>query len=84
MKKTNGRTNRRFASPAALRAQRKFSNANNVILPVQPCSKKYSASHATQISGLCGPSRPKEGRIAIVTDAGRDVVDADGALDETC
>jgi len=28
------------------------------------------------------PSRPTEGRIAIVTDAGRDAVDADGAFDE--
>jgi hypothetical protein len=28
------------------------------------------------------PSRPTEGRLAIVTDAGRDAVDADGAKDE--
>jgi len=28
------------------------------------------------------PSRSPEGRLAIVTDAGRDAVDADGALDE--
>ena len=30
------------------------------------------------------PSRPSEGRLAIVTDAGRDAVDAGGALDESC
>jgi len=29
------------------------------------------------------PSRPTEGRIAIVTDAGRDAVDAGGAADES-
>jgi len=29
------------------------------------------------------PSRPTEGRLAIVTDAGRDAVDADGAKDES-
>jgi hypothetical protein len=29
------------------------------------------------------PSRPTEGRLAIVTDAGRDAVDADGAADES-
>jgi hypothetical protein len=27
---------------------------------------------------------PHEGRVAIVTDAGRDAVDAESALDETC
>jgi hypothetical protein len=30
------------------------------------------------------PSHPTEGRIAIVTNAGRDAVDAGGALDESC
>ena len=29
------------------------------------------------------PSRPTEGRLEIVTDAGRDAVDADGAKDES-
>jgi hypothetical protein len=36
----------------------------------------------TQISCICPPSRPKQGRLAIVTDAGRDAVDADSAKDE--
>jgi hypothetical protein len=67
-----------------VRAQLKFANAIKVILPVQPCPQKYFASHATQISGLCGRSRPLQGRFAIVTDAGRDAVDIDSALDETC
>jgi hypothetical protein len=36
----------------------------------------------TQISCIRPPSRPKQGRLAIVTDAGRDAVDADSAKDE--
>jgi hypothetical protein len=40
------------------------------------------ACRLTQISNIFTPSRSTEGRIAIVTDAGRDAVDADGASDE--
>jgi hypothetical protein len=36
----------------------------------------------TQIKAESALSRPTEGRIAIVTDAGRDAVDADSAFDE--
>ena len=36
-----------------------------------------------QISVLVPPSTPLEGRIAIVTDAGLDAMDADGATDES-
>jgi hypothetical protein len=43
---------------------------------VQPSRKKYSAFPNTQISSITLPSRPTEGRLAIVTDAGRDAVDA--------
>jgi hypothetical protein len=32
---------------------------------------------------MCSPSRPTEGRLAIVTDAGRDAVDAARATDES-
>jgi hypothetical protein len=53
-----------------------------VDLPVQPLSKKYSGFPKTQISPIYSPSRPSEGRFAIVTDAGRDAVDASGASDE--
>jgi hypothetical protein len=35
-----------------------------------------------QIKIIISSSRPTEGRLAIVTDAGRDAVDADGAFDE--
>jgi hypothetical protein len=45
--------------------------------------QKYSDFPKTQISLYPQPSRPTEGRLAIVTDAGRDAVDADGAKDES-
>jgi hypothetical protein len=50
--------------------------------PVQSHLQKYSASPQTQIKFISPLSRPTEGRLAIVTDAGRDAVDADGAFDE--
>ena len=40
------------------------------------------AFRLTQISLILQLSRPTEGRLAIVTNAGRDAVDADGASDE--
>jgi hypothetical protein len=43
---------------------------------VQPHLKKYSDFQNTQISLSPSPSRPTEGRLAIVTNAGRDAVDA--------
>ena len=46
-------------------------------MPVQPLLKKYSDFPKTQITFITLPSRPTEGRLAIVTDAGRDAVDAD-------
>jgi hypothetical protein len=53
------------------------------ILPVQSHLKKYSASPQTQISNTSPvvPSR-YEGRLAIVTNAGRDAVDALALKDE--
>jgi len=52
-------------------------------LPVQPFRKKYFASPFGRNSFI-DSSRPasSEGRIAIVTDVGRDAVDAGGARDE--
>src|SRR3984885_2177873 len=47
---------------------------------VQPLCKKYFRSRATQITFTSPSSRPTEGRFAVVTDAGRDAVDAGGAL----
>jgi hypothetical protein len=42
---------------------------------VQPSLQKYSASQLGRNSFIDSPSRPSEGRFAIVTDAGRDAVD---------
>jgi hypothetical protein len=41
-----------------------------------PNARNISSSGLTQITALIPLSRPTEGRIAIVTDAGRDAVDA--------
>jgi hypothetical protein len=48
-----------------------------LICPVQSSREKYSASRQTQITTTTAaiPSR-QEGRIAIVTSAGRDAMDA--------
>ena len=51
-------------------------------LAVQSLLQKYSDFPKTQISLYLPLSRPTEGRLAIVTDAGRDAVDVVGALDE--
>jgi glutathione S-transferase len=48
-------------------------DSKNILLPAYPKSNLYPS-----------PSHPTEGRIAIVTDAGRDAVDAGSALDESC
>ena len=63
-----------------MRAEKKFSFKFNLIPPVQSPSEKYSCSHSTQITGLFPPSRPTRGRLAIVTNAGRDAVDADAQM----
>src|SRR5258708_11274286 len=49
---------------------------------VQPRLQKYSCFVPTQITSLITPSRPTEGRFAVVTNAGWDAVDAGGAEDE--
>jgi hypothetical protein len=50
--------------------------------PVQPSLQKYSDFPNTQISAIFPPSRPTEGRFAVVTNAGWDAVDAASAIDE--
>jgi hypothetical protein len=67
---------------AALRAADELSNRIKLMLPVQSWPKKYFAFRQTQITSLSLPFRPMEGRIAIVTDAGRNAMDAGGATDE--
>ena len=59
-----------------------FARRANQQIPVQPLSKKYSDFPKEQISFISPLSRPTEGRLAIVTNAGRDAVDADRAEDE--
>jgi hypothetical protein len=55
----------------------------NLICPVQSHLKKYSDFPKTQITSISTTVPPRhEGRLAIVTDAGRDAVDASGASDE--
>ena len=52
----------------------------NVIWSVHSHLQKYFRSSPKQITSLVASSRPTEGRIAIVTNAGRDAVDADVLL----
>jgi hypothetical protein len=71
---------RRSRSPSTtsfhtVRAQSKFLNRINLICPVQSHLQKHFRSHLTQISSLIAPSRSTEGRLAIVTNAGRDAMD---------
>jgi hypothetical protein len=76
---------RRWSRPisgCSLRAKPNLLKQINLICPVQSHLKKFSASPPTQIKSILLPSRPTEGRIAIVTDAGWDAVDAGGASDE--
>jgi hypothetical protein len=58
-----------------------FLNRINLFLPVQPLCKNISALRSTQITSLIPAvsSHPK-GRLAIVTDAGRDAVDVDVSI----
>jgi hypothetical protein len=52
-------------------------NRINLMLAVQSCLQKDFRSRLTQIKSITrAVSSPREGRIAIVTNAGRDAVDA--------
>ena len=65
---------------ADLRAKSNLSSRINVIWVVQPPRKKYSDFPKPQITFISPPSTPLEGRIAIVTDAGLDAMDAAALL----
>ena len=53
------------------------------MLAVQSCAKKYFGFAVGQIISTNSPRpAPTEGRLAIVTNAGRDAVDVDSAFDE--
>jgi hypothetical protein len=58
-------------------------NRIRLFLPVQSLSQKYSGFPKPQITFITPPSTPLEGRIAIVTDAGLEAMDAGGASDES-
>jgi hypothetical protein len=66
-----------------LRVKSNFLNRIKLFLPVQSHPKKYSGFPKPQITFITPPSTPLEGRIAIVTDAGLDAMDASGAKDES-
>ena len=53
-----------------------------VICLSSPPSKNFSLRRLLETALLITPSCPTKGRIAIVTNAGRDAVDAGGASDE--
>jgi hypothetical protein len=52
----------------------------NVIWGVQPCLQKYFRSRIAQITSTSAAVSSHRGALAIVTDAGRDAMDADGLL----
>jgi hypothetical protein len=62
-----------------LRVKSNFLSRIKLFLSVQSRLKKYSGFPKSQISLYPPPSTPHEGRIAIVTDAGLDAMDAGGA-----
>jgi hypothetical protein len=65
------------ASSNSLRAKRKLPNDFKLIWVVQSSAQKYSVSDSTQITALIRVvSFRQEGRSRVVTNAGRDVVDA--------
>jgi hypothetical protein len=70
-------------SPAALREKSNLLRRISLFLPVQLPLKKYFCFSEMQIRPLLRHPVPKEGRFAIVTNAGRGAVDADGASDES-
>jgi hypothetical protein len=60
-----------------MRDETNFSNPISVICPVQPSPQKYTSSPHHQITPTSPPVPARqEGRIAIVTDVGRNAVDA--------
>jgi hypothetical protein len=60
-----------------------FLKPIKLFLSVQSRLKKYSGFPKAQITFISPLSRPTRGALAIVTDAGRDAVDASGASDES-
>ena len=63
-----------------MRLKSNFLNGIKLFLPVQSPRKKYSVFPKSQITLYPPTSTPHEGRIAIVTDAGLDAMDAAALL----
>ena len=61
-------------------AKKKLSCNSNLFRQVQPHPQKYSCFISPQITGVWLPSRPERGALAIVTNVGRDAVDAAALL----
>ena len=60
-----------------MRVKSNLLNDLKLIWVVQSPAKKYSCFHLTRLKSISMGSRPtQEGRLAIVTNAGRDAVDA--------
>src|ERR1700722_17539310 len=59
-----------------------FPAGSGAIWLSSPLPKNFSLRRLVETALVIPPSRPTEGRLAIVTDAGRDAVDAGGASDE--
>jgi hypothetical protein len=63
-----------------LRLKSNLLSRIKLFLPVQSRAKKYSASRLCKSAAFLPPSTPLQGRIAIVTDAGLDAMDAAALL----
>jgi hypothetical protein len=80
----DGLFNRPTRTGRALREKSNLLRQISLFLPVQSRLQKNFCFPETQITSisLAIPSH-SEGRFAVVTDVGRDAVDADGAKDES-
>jgi hypothetical protein len=67
---------------ADLRVETDLLNRINPITSVQSLLQKYSGFQKDQIGCMSFAVPSPKGALAIVTDAGRDAMDADGAFDE--
>jgi hypothetical protein len=76
---------RLFATRALSHARNCYPTGKSVggdIFPVNPVLQKYSGFQKDQIGCMSFAVPSPKGALAIVTDAGRDAMDADGAFDE--
>ena len=72
------------ARRGGLRAPAEFVEPDQCDLGCPVPLQKYFGSRLHPNQFIIAPSRPTEGRFAIVTNAGRDAVDAGSTADERC